>query len=262
MRNGLLAVVLFACGSNSSSTTTDGNNGSGGKDSGSGSNGSGGSGSSGPFGCLGKSIPSTAPDPVTLSGSAVTINTSFQVTGLANATIVAEHADGTVIGMTTTDGSGGYSLSLPTGGVPLDVHLEGSASTYRPSALYPAVDLYQNSAAGLVVIVTQAIFNDLAEISGVTQDSSNGAVGVVVLDCNGSAVAGAVVDIPGGTVVYQGSNGVPNGAAIMTGSDGLALVFNVPAGSATLSATVGSMQLRSHVITAEAGVTTTAAIQP
>ena len=83
-----------------------------------------------------------------------------------------------------------------------------------------------------------------------------------MFDCQGSAISGAKVDIPGGQVIYVGSNNQPDGAAVMTSTSGIALVFNVPAGSATVSATVGGMSLRSHTINAEAGVTTTAAIQP
>jgi hypothetical protein len=110
-----------------------------------------------------------------------------------------------------------------------------------------------------MVMITSTELGFIGDFCSVTQ-GSGGAVGVVVVDCDGNLVSGATVDIPGGDVHYLGSGNSCESTG--TGSAGIAFVFNVPAGSATLSASVGSMQLRSHTIDIKAGYTTTAVIQP
>jgi len=215
----------------------------------------------GPFGCLGKPVPTLAPDPVVISGVADTVNGSFSVVTASGVKVVAEGSDGTALGSAVTDGSGTYSISLPTGGHALDVHLAATKSGDRNSTLYPATTLYESTSAGDIVIISQSDFNLLVSVAGAQQSSNNGAVGVIVLDCEGNTLSGATVDIPGGDVIYV-AGGSPSSSATATDSEGVALVFNVPPGDATLSASVGGMTLRSHVVQSTAGVTTTAAIRP
>ncbi len=215
----------------------------------------------GPFGCLGQPVPAGAPDPVTLSGTAQTLSgtTAVPAKGVA---ITAVKGDGTTLSTATTDSAGAYSLSLPTGGNALDVHLTATKSGDRPTALFPATKLYMNTDAGLILIISQSDFDFLASLSGENQKSSKAAIGLAVVDCEGNTLSGATVTTdPPGDVVYV-SGGQPDTNATSTDSSGVALLFNVPAGNVTVSAIVGGMTLRSHSINAAAGVTTTAAIRP
>lgn len=215
----------------------------------------------GPFGCLGQPIPSGAPDRVTLGGMAQTLNGTTLVPA-SGVTVAALDADNASITSAVTDGSGAYSLSLATGGHPLDMYLRASLSGDRDTTLFPPTALYEDSNAGYILIVTQSDFDFAAQLSGVTQSSSKGVVGIDVIDCAGHALAGATVSTsPGGTVVYV-SNGMPDTSATSTDTSGVAIVFNVPAGEVTVSATVNGMTLRSHAVNAIAGVTTTTAIRP
>ncbi len=214
----------------------------------------------GPFGCLNHPVSMFAPDPIVIAGVADTVSGTSIVTA-SGVTVVAEDDNGTALGSAVTDGSGTYSISVSTGGKSEDIHMQGTHSGDRDTTLFPATAFYESSSNADIVIISQDDFNLIAEFSGVTQDASNGAVGVVVLDCDGNTLSGAVVSIPGGDVVYV-MNDQPDTSATSTDTTGVALVFNVPPGSATLSATVGGMTLRSHTIQAAAGVTTTATIRP
>ena len=215
----------------------------------------------GPFGCLGQPVPTTAPDPVTLAGSAQTIDGTDEVPA-KGVKITAQHADGSTIASTTTDANGAYSLAMPTGGDALDVHLTATKSGDRDTALYPATTLYTDTNAGYILIISETDFDYLAQASGQSQSSSKAAIAMGVIDCDGTALAGATVTTsPAGTVVYL-TGGSPDQDATSTDSSGVALVFNVPAGAVTVSASVSGMTLRSHSINAAAGVTTTAAIRP
>ncbi len=217
----------------------------------------------GPFGCLGQPVPTTAPDPVMLSGTATTLSgtTSVPAPGVQ---VQALHLsdNSTIAPPVTTDANGAYSFSLPTGGAALDVYLRASASGDRDTTVFPATDLFANSTGGEVVIITQSDFNFLASLANKTQSSSKGAVGVIVTDCEGNVLSGAVITTnPSVPVVYLNNNS-PDTSATATDATGVGLIFNVPAGNVTLSATVNGMTLRSHQINAIAGVTTTAAIRP
>ena len=215
----------------------------------------------GPFGCLGQPVPTGAPDPVTLSGTAQTLSGTSAVPA-SGVAITALKGDGSTLASATTDSSGAYSLSLPTGGHALDVHLSATKSGDRPTALYPATKLYMNTDAGLILIISQSDFDFVAQLSGENQSSSKAAIGMAVVDCEGNTLAGATVTTnPPGDVVYV-SGGQPDTNATSTDSSGVALVFNVPAGDVTVAATVNGMTLRSHSVNAAAGVTTTAAIRP
>ena len=217
----------------------------------------------GPFGCLGQPVPTTAPDPVALSGTATTLSGTTSVPAPGVKVQALHISDNSAItASVTTDSSGAYSLSLPTGGNALDVYLRASKSGDRDTTVFPATNLFADSTGGEVVIITQSDFDFLAQLSNKSQSSSKGAVGVIVTDCDGTVLQGAVITTQPSVPVVYVNNGTPDTSATSTDATGVGLVFNVPAGSVTLSATVNGMTLRSHTINAIAGVTTTAAIRP
>jgi hypothetical protein len=107
--------------------------------------------------------------------------------------------------------------------------------------------------------------NELAFLGvavGVTQATGNGFIGVVVKNCDGTALAGATVSTnPPGTVKYN-SGSTPSSTATSTSSDGVAYVFNVTAGNVTVMANASGNVLRQHVVNARANVVTLTEIQP
>jgi hypothetical protein len=215
----------------------------------------------GPFGCLGKPVPKTAPDPVKLTGKAQTVS-GTSIVPADHVAIAALRPNGTTITTATTDVNGAYSLTLPTGGVALDMYVKATLSGDRDTTLYPATALYGNSDGGVILIITPGTFDLITQLAGVNQSASKGAIGIAVVDCDGTPLANATVSTtPAGTVRYAEGN-LPSASATATDATGVAFIFNVPAGNVTVAASVGGMALRSHAVNAPAGVTTTTAIRP
>jgi hypothetical protein len=219
-----------------------------------------GTGPTGAFDCLGDPLPTTAPNPITVSGQARA--DFFSPTGLS-AALVAAFATGSAdsIGLDTTDAGGQYSFTLATGGVPLNGYVRVSKGGYVTTYGYPAVPLAANTVQSLLVPTSAEI--DLVEFAtGVTQAAGNGLIGVVVADCDGTPIQGATVAVNvSGTVRYN-SGSTPSSSATSTAADGVAYVFNVAAGDVIVSATGGGHVLRAHTINARADVVTLTEVRP
>jgi hypothetical protein len=82
------------------------------------------------------------------------------------------------------------------------------------------------------------------------QDPAKGGIGVLVTDCLGNPLAGAVVTTnPAGTqVLYRNAAGEPDPTATATGPDGIGIVFNVPPGNVVVDAGYQSYDMRQHTI--------------
>lgn len=261
----LLLFTLGACGGSSSTPDAPGGNGAdAGIDATPADAG-------GPFDCLGKPLPTTAPANVTISG------TTEQVTlGGAQplpSTMVAAYpnAGGAPIATATSDATtGNYSLSAPTGGTPLDGYVLGrhaasGSTTYLDTYLYPPHPLTADQTQGVILMLTSGSNGTLSALSGlagVTQDENKGVIGLIVADCNGMPLAGAMVTSePMGTVKYD-SGSLPSGDATATAADGRAYIFNVTPGTVNVRATINGMTLRAHDVNARAHAVTTTVIQP
>src|SRR5436190_6863864 len=206
--------------------------------------------SSGPgagFECLGAALPTTAPATITVSGR-ITGN-ALAPTALPGAVVLASHGIDT-LAVDTSDTPGMYSLSITTGGTPVNGFLRVTKSGYLSTYAYPARALAANDTTN-VLVITQNEFDFLSAATGQTQQSGNGFIGVVVTDCNGTALANATVQTsPAGTVRYNDAAGAPSMTATSTSGGGVAYVFNVPAGDVTVMATANGHTLRQHVVTA------------
>lgn len=219
--------------------------------------------SSGPapgFECLGAPIPTTAPATVVVAGQ-IRAN-ALSPTALSGAIITAfRTGNATPLDADTSDTPGFYSLSIATGGTPVDGYLQVTHSGQLDTYAYPSRPLF----ADLTSNVLMPTSNELAFLGtavGVTQAAGNGFIGVIVKDCNGTTVAGATVTTnPPGTVRYN-SGSTPSGSATTTSSDGVAYVFNVPAGNAIVQANAAGNVLRQHTVNARADVVTLTEIQP
>ena len=219
--------------------------------------------SSGPaegFGCVNDPPPTTAPSLVTVNGS---IRANALSPGpVSNAIITAFRVGAPdTIAIDTSNTPGDYSVSITTGGTPVNGYLKVKHSGQLDTYAYPSRPLSANLTTN-VLMPTQSELDFLGVAVGVTQSGSNGFIGVVVRDCFGATVAGASVSTsPAGTVKYN-SNGAPSASATSTSTDGVAYVFNVAAGDVTVKANGGGETLRQHVVTARAGTVTLTEIQP
>jgi len=200
----------------------------------------------------------------------VTVNGVTSTVGLGGRSpepgvLVAAYREGEpgIVAMTTSAADGTYSLSLPTNGVALDGYLLGTKSGMKDNYLYPPRPLTGDIASAPVLMVTQGIFDTLGTLAGVSQESTNGFIGVQVFTADNLPVAGATVtSSPAGTVKYNGSGGTPSRDATVTSADGIAYIFNVTAGTVTINATGGGLTFFSHPVIARADQLTTTLIQP
>jgi len=219
--------------------------------------------SSGPtpgFECLGVPIPTTAPATVVVSGQ-IRAN-AFSPTAVSGAIITAfRTGNATLLVADTSDTPGFYSLSIATGGTPVDGYLQVTHSGQLDTYAYPSRPLFADLTSNVLMPTSNELVF-LGTAVGVTQTAGNGFIGVIVKDCNGTTVAGAqVFTTPPGTVRYN-SGSTPSGSATSTSSDGVAYVFNVPAGNAIVQSNAAGNVLRQHTVNARADVVTLTEIQP
>jgi hypothetical protein len=206
-------------------------------------------------------LPDSAPALVNVSGQ-VRAN-ALNPNALAGAEVFAFRTSDTTttLDRDTSNTPGFYSLSITTGGTPVDGYLRlthsGQITTYAYPSRPLAADLVTN-----VLMITSSEFDFLAQLVSVTPTAGNGFIGVIVKNCDGAPIAGATVTTnPAGTVRYNAGS-TPSPSATSTSGDGVAYVFNVAAGNVTVQANGGGHTLRQHVVNARADVVTLTEIQP
>jgi hypothetical protein len=106
----------------------------------------------------------------------------------------------------------------------------------------------------------------IASVTPAANPSTVGLLGLVIQDCMGNPVTGATITVKeGGAEVGDMryvAGSIPSTTATMTDSKGAAFVFNVPEGTATVSAMVGGMTLRTHTIAIHGGATHATIVAP
>ena len=211
------------------------------------------------FACLNDTLPTTAPAGITITGQATDIVTDAVV---SNAPVFAfRTGDTTTLAADTTTTPGFYSISILTGGTPVDGYIRITHPSYIATYAYPARPLRADTVNN-ISMVTPAEFGLLAAAAGITPQAGKGFIGIVVKDCTGAAISGATVSTtPAGTTLYNVA-GVPSSSAGSTAADGIAYIANVTAGDVTVKANAGGHTLRQHVVNARADAITLTEIRP
>ena len=221
-----------------------------------------GSDSSGPgagFECLGAALPTTAPSTIILGGQI--LQNALAPTALAGAEVIASKTGTDTLAADTSDTPGFYSLSISTGGTPVDGFLFVSKSGYITTYAYPSRPLAANDTTN-VLVITASEFTLLGNAVGVTHTAGDGSIGIVVRDCDGNPLTGATVaSSPPGVIKYNAA-GAPSSSATSTSADGVAYILNVAAGSVTVMGTANGHTLRQHIVNARADVITLTELQP
>jgi hypothetical protein len=215
------------------------------------------------FTCLGAPLPTTAPASISVSGTTTlsVVSSGVVYTTSVPASITARTTTGISLVMATTDGSGVFSLTVPTGGTPFSGVFQASPQGSPTTTIaWPAEPLAADTSDLFVPLVSPTLIADLAQMAVGSFDSLDGVVWVRVEDCGGHPVPNANVAVAGGWVVYL-ANGQPS-KLIATDSSGEAIAFNVPPGDVLVSASVGGNSLRSHTVTASAQVVTATSMRP
>jgi hypothetical protein len=199
--------------------------------------------------CADGVIPDSAPNTITVSGQAFTIDFDGQ-TPAEGAIVQLRRAsndrilDDNAPGGTPADGT--YSLTGRTRGVPLEGYIRSTVDGSVPTRLYPPLPIYFNLAMVPVPMFSPIIVDFLSP----DQDPENGIVVIVVLDCVGQPIQGAtVMSTPeAGEIIYSDEMGLPDQAATSTGAQGNAFLTNVPAGPVAVNAMVGEDALYEHTV--------------
>lgn len=212
------------------------------------------------FGCADDPPPTTAPASITIAGD---IRSPF---GHLESGILVElrrRSNEAVLGSNTTSASGMFSITASTGGAPLDAYLRltrGDLATGRAYTSGPvAADLDVNEA----VMYTPQDMQDLATIGSTTYNTANGIVAVLVVDCLGAPITGAVVTMTPApaTLRYVDNNG-PKAGLTSTTSNGAAIGFNVPPGNVMVEAMAAGRRYRTVPMRSFAGELAGAEIPP
>ena len=197
---------------------------------------------------------------ITVSGTA-TASTQNSDTPLAGVVVAFfKSSDEThAVAMMTTDATGAYTLTVPTGGVVVDGFIEATISGYATNYIYPTAALAADWKAD-VNMVTTTNFGLLGAITG--QSSSKGFITANVLDGTGTNVTGATISSsPASTYKYTASGGIPSGTTA-TGSDGVGYYINAPVGEMTISAAKTGMTFKSVTLKSHANALTVTNIAP
>ncbi len=204
------------------------------------------------YSCLGVPIPTSADDPVNISGiiyhkGLPGITEDENIAG-ARITGYAEGGD-TSTTRSTDDGS--FTLTAATEGVPLAGYLTiDEVQDYYTTLVYSARPVSADIAGLKIPMATDADLTTLINETLVQQRDDAAIDDIEDDDCDGLPIAGAIVtlDPAPGLIVYDDFYGFPDLDRAVTGPDGIAYVFNVPIGEITVAATVGTRVLRSHPI--------------
>ncbi len=212
------------------------------------------------YACIGDTLPTTAPNPIHVTGQ--TKYNALSPTALGGVQVIASTGTDT-LAADTSDTPGFYDLTIPTGGTPVNGFLKLQKSGYLTSYAYPSRPLAAN-AINNVLMITSSEFTLLSGATGVTQNAGNGFIGMVVADCNGNPLSGATVSVSpaGSSAARYNAGSTPSSSATSTSGDGVAYVFNVTAGNATVQASAGGHTLHAHIVNARADVITLTEIQP
>lgn len=207
------------------------------------------------------------PQTITITGTAVEVESGGS-TPLANVLVEAfrNSADTTVVTSAMSDAQGNYTLTVDTGGDPLDGFLKATAQGLIDTYLYPPFALSEDFDGASINMITTGTRNLLTSIitCNDSQSSSNGMIAMLVYDASDMPVMGAVISSSpaASSDCYNGPNGgLPNDNNMSTAEDGIGYLFNVT-GAATVSATATGLTFPSHMVTARPNVLTTTLIKP
>ncbi|HWC74974.1 MAG TPA: hypothetical protein VG454_13645 [Gemmatimonadales bacterium] len=219
--------------------------------------------SSGPqagFECLGAALPTKAPATITVGGQI--LQNALAPTALSGAEIIASRTGTDTLAADTSNTPGFYSLSITTGGTPVDGFLRVShGGSYITTYAYPARPLAADDTTNVLVISPNE-FTLLSTAASAPHTAGDGTIVIVVRDCDGKQLAGATVaSNPSGLIRYNAVGG-PSTTATSTYTDGVAYIFNVAAGNVTIMGTASGHALRQHVVNARADAITLTELKP
>ena len=224
-----------------------------------------------PLACAGQALPSTVLNPpITISGSVQSVATiagpmPLGVSASIKAFQIADDSLIVAVNSVAATGSNTFSLVDPVGGpTPLAAYVKATAAGHVDTYLYAPYDIYENFTNALFLMFGVDLWGLVPLVAGVTVDDGNGAIMIIVADCDQEAVEDATVSIQPavGEIRYGDADGLPSSDLTSTQGQGIAFIFNVPPGNYTVDAERGGVSFREHGVAAFADAATTTIIVP
>jgi hypothetical protein len=198
------------------------------------------------FSCFGSAQGSSAPATITVAGT--TEKVTQQGSAALGSVAVGAYKTGVVAALAsgTSNGSGAFSLNVPTATMPVDGYIKADIASYRTTYLFPPNPLIADTSMIPVTMVSDTNFDLLTSAVLMVQqdDTANGVVLAAAVDCQNRPITGATV------TVQQGGSDVGSAQDLSQfGFPGL-VVLNVPDGNTDVGASYGGMTFPSHVVVA------------
>src|SRR5262249_11059715 len=114
--------------------------------------------------------PASIPAMITISGTASSRDLSGNATPVQGVAVAAYKKTDptTAVATATTDASGNYSLTVTTGGAPVDGYLKATKSGNTDTYLYPPAPLIADFTMGSINMLTPTTYQGIYVISQVT----------------------------------------------------------------------------------------------
>ncbi len=207
--------------------------------------------------------PPNVPAMITISGTATqqTTNGGTPVAGVAIGAYKTSDPS-TAVATATSDAMGKFSMTITTGGVPLDGYIKATKSGNVDTYLFPPAPLIADFSMASVNELDTNTYSLLEDTLGGGQ-TGQGAIVLEVTDSTGATVGGAAVTAtPASTKTgyTMGTSPIPSFTATMTASDGRAYLTGNNAGSVSVSATKTGVTFKTHSVTVFSGAFTTTII--
>jgi hypothetical protein len=207
----------------------------------------------------GAPVPTSAPATITVSGTAVAYDgTQTTTAGLTVAVLVGS----TTLASGPVDSSLAFSLTVPTGGVPIDFRVRVSAPGYADADFYPPGPVAAEYTVDTrLLALGPSLF---ARLGGGGQDTSHAFVLARPMDCGSppqEANGATVALVPAGSAT---ESYLDRGTLVPapTSSTTEALFRNAEPGAATVTASSGATVFRDRLIDAPANTHVVVELQP
>lgn len=222
------------------------------------------------FTCAGVAFPTTAPDPLSHTGS---VSEMLGPT-IGGATVEVRDAatDAVLATATTNNGAsmvGRFTASIATGGIAPTLYRKIVVSGHPDAYSYDATPAYDaaRAANSFSVSPTQAKIDGFYASAFVSHSAGLSLVQLQIQDCAGHGVSGAQVTLEGATkVLYNSGSGAkipdPSAAAIATDSTATAWIVDGPVGVLHPTITAGDMTYRDVALAGYADLYTYALRRP
>lgn len=212
--------------------------------------------------CLGQPPPSTAPDPLPVAGKLFAVD-HYNVAPVTGGTVVLRrHGSDAVLAQATTGSDGSFTMSVASGGAPVDGYFAIAADGYRPTRVEPGDPLSGGENALMLV----AADDELARwytAAGATYTAGARTLITASVDCDNATLDGSTVAIAPApaTTTYYDDVAKQWSPTLTSSTNGFALVTGAAA-SVTATAEFGATQLPPRTISVPAGTVTLALLPP